>query len=122
MKKSLKKYWWVVICLFLIILILVIWNVFLNPRDILGRRCQTFYTQNSYTLKNKVEIPLPENSCFVGECCASTASFRTFMDKESLEEYKKNLEEEIHSKYPEMSFEISIEEHPFFRTINITYY
>lgn len=121
MKKWFKKYWWAVALVVLILLALLIWNVFLNPRDVLGRKCQTFYNQSSYTLNNGIEVPLPSNSCFVGECCSYTASFRTFMSREDVEEYQKNLEEEIHSKYPEMSFTISVEDHTFFRTINITY-
>lgn len=119
----LKKYWWIVVLVVLVILAFCIWSFGFNPYDELGRKCQTFYNQSSYQLVDGPEISIPSNSCFVEDCCSHVASFRTTMKYDELETYLENLEQEMEKEYPNLTFEATAGEgNLFFRTYSIYYH
>mgnify|MGYP001862126494 CR=1 FL=1 len=84
------------ICL-IVIIVYCIYNFVLNPRDVYGNRCHTFYNQNQYQLVNGDTINIPNNSCFVSECCEYVATFRSKMKVEDLQnDFRKQIKCKIY--------------------------
>ena len=109
------------ICL-IVIIVYCIYNFVLNPRDVYGNRCHTFYNQNQYQLVNGDTINIPNNSCFVSECCEYVATFRSKMKVEDLQNDLKILENKLNAKYTNLEFEIKVSEEKMFNTFTINYH
>jgi len=97
------------------------YNLIINPKDIYGEKCSTFYNQNSYLLKNAQTIDIPKNSCFVNECCSYVARFRSKESYDKLEKELKELEKALNEKYTNMHFKIKISNERFYRSYSIEY-
>lgn len=120
--KNKKIYVVVLVCLTLILSIIYYYNNIINPKDIYGNRCQTFYSENEYTLKNGEKIEIPSNSCFVSECCSTVITFRSKHSYDELSKELQNLENYLNNKYTNMKFKINISSERTFRTYSIEYY
>ena len=113
----------IVFGIFLIVIFMYcIYNFVLNPRDLLGNRCQTLYNQNQYKLVTGDVIDIPNNSCFVSECCQHVAFFRSKKNIEELQNELDDLEKELNTKYSDLEFETSVTEEKFFNVFTINYH
>lgn len=93
----------------------------MNPKDELGNRCQTLYNQSQYKLITGDVIAIPENSCFVSECCSYVATFRSKMKSENLKKQLDELEANLKDTYENLDFKISMNEHNLYNSYSITY-
>ena len=91
-------------------------------RDELGNRCQTIYNQSQYKLATGDIIDIPQNSCFVSECCSHVATFRTKMNEEDLKKQLDELERKLNATYANLDFKISYKKHKLYNSYSITYF
>ena len=119
--KEHKRLVYVILIILILCIIYLIYNFIINPRNELGNRCETSYNQSTYKLVSGELIEIPNNSCFVSECCSHTATFRSKKKIEDLKNELATLEEELNTKYPDMEFNITVSEHNFYNEYYITY-
>ena len=112
----------VLVVIMIFIVIYLLYNFIINPRDELGNRCQTLYNQSQYKLATGDIIDIPQNSCFVSECCSHVATFRTKINEEDLKKQLDELEQKLNATYANLDFKISYKKHKLYNSYSITYF
>lgn len=122
MKKKKKILITIVVILASISACILAYNFIINPYDEYGNRCKTFYNQNNYKSLVGLEMDIPDNSCFVNECCSNVAFFRSKEKMDDLQKEVNNLKEKLELLYPEYKFHTNVREDKLYRTYWIEYY
>lgn len=124
-KINLKKHFFLLVLVLVLLFCFGMYFFFINPEDeVLKKRCKSGYKENTFQLfsSEQYEIEIPDSSCFIGECCQYSASFRSKKSMDDLKNDLKKVDEDLKTKYPDIDYEIvGVKDNIFFREYSIRY-